>query len=505
MPVDLNPDYSGNDLLIHYGSPVITANNTVIVPQKTGLTDGFQVQAVRGFDGLSKWTQSTDYILPPHDWTPSYAPAITPQNRLYYAGQGGTVFYRDNLDANGAVTPTRLAFYGNTQYNASTTAARNNIFINTPITPDANGDIFFGFQVTNTVTLGPPGQQITLNAGGGIARIAANGTATYVQASTAANDAGITKLVHNAAPAISNDGSTVYVAVTNHTGTGFGAGYLLALNSTTLATTGSVRLKDVNTPANDAQLPEAGSASPMVAPNGDVYFGVLENTSQYHSRGWMLHFNSNLTQTMIPSRFGWDNTATIVPPSAVPSYTGNSPYLILTKYNNYAGLGGDGHNRVGIFDPFVTEPDPIYGVPVAKEVISVLGPTPDPEFPNTPGAVREWCINSAAVDPFHHWALINSEDGKAYIWDLNTDTLSVAITLTPGIGEAYTPTLIGPDGTGYAINNGVLFALATIGVPEPSTVIMCIGGGLGLVGWVYMYRRRRKIQAEEEVEELLEE
>jgi hypothetical protein len=505
MPVDFNPDYSGNDLLIHYGSPVITANNTVIVPQKTGLTDGFQVQAVRGFDGLSKWTQSTDYILPPHDWTPSYAPAITPQNRLYYAGQGGTVFYRDNLDANGTVTPTRLAFYGNTQYNASTTAARNNIFINTPITPDANGDIFFGFQVTNTVTLGPPGQQVTLNAGGGLARIDANGNATYVQASTAANDASINKLVHNAAPAISNDGSTVYVAVTNKTGTGFGAGYLLALNSTTLATTGSVRLKDVNTPANDAQLPEAGSASPMVAPNGDVYFGVLENTSQYHSRGWMLHFNSNLTQTMIPSRFGWDNTATIVPPSAVPSYTGNSPYLILTKYNNYAGLGGDGHNRVGIFDPFNTEPDPIYGVPVAKEVISVLGPTPDPEFPNTPGAVREWCINSAAVDPFHHWALINSEDGKAYIWDLNTDTLTTAITLTPGIGEAYTPTLIGPDGTGYAINNGELFALATIGVPEPSTIILSIGGVLGLVGGCYAYRRRRKLLADQEVEDLLEE
>jgi hypothetical protein len=496
-PVDLQPNYSGNDLLIHYGSPLATANNTIVVPVKTGLTDGFQVEGRRGFDGSVKWVQSTDYTLPPHDWTPSYAPAITPQNRLYYAGEGGTIFYRDNLDANGNVAnPNRVAFYGLDNYTANTAGARGNVFINTPITPDAHGNIYFGFQVTNSVTLG----NVTLNSGGGIARIDPNGNATYVQASTAAGDANIRKVVHNAAPAISNDGNTVYVAVTDRTGTGFGSGYLLALNSSNLATTGSVALKDVNTPANNARLPEAGSASPMVAPNGDVFFGVLENTTQFRSRGWMLHFDSSLSQTLIPSRFGWDNTASIIDPALVPSYTGSAPYLILTKYNNYAGLGGDGHNRIGIFDPFNTEADPIYGQPVAKEVLSVLGPTPDPEFPNVPGAVREWCINSAAVDPFRHRVLVNSEDGKSYVWDLDTNTLIDTITLTPGIGEAYTPTMIGPDGTGYAINNGTLFALAFIGVPEPSTILLSVGGGAGLIGLLYGKRRRRRRQAEQAID-----
>ena len=35
-PVDLDPQYSGSELLIHYGSPLVTRSNTVIVPVKTG-------------------------------------------------------------------------------------------------------------------------------------------------------------------------------------------------------------------------------------------------------------------------------------------------------------------------------------------------------------------------------------------------------------------------------------------------------------------------------------
>jgi hypothetical protein len=86
--------------------------------------------------------------------------------------------------------------------------------------------------------------------------------------------------------------------------------------------------------------------------------------------------------------------------------------------------------------------------------------TPDPEFtPFFPDAVREWCINMAAVDPFSKSVFINSEDGKLYRWDLNDNKLADVLTLTGGLGEAYTPTVIGVDGTIYAINDGVLFAI----------------------------------------------
>ena len=49
-PVDLRPQYSGNDLLIHYGSPLVTTANTVIVPVKVGAAGRFRVEARRGAD-----------------------------------------------------------------------------------------------------------------------------------------------------------------------------------------------------------------------------------------------------------------------------------------------------------------------------------------------------------------------------------------------------------------------------------------------------------------------
>jgi hypothetical protein len=159
----------------------------------------------------------------------------------------------------------------------------------------------------------------------------------------------------------------------------------------------------------------------------------------------------------VPGSFGWDDTASIVPASMVPSYTGGSSYLLATKYNNYEGVGtGDGLNRVAVLDPGASQTDPISGRPVMKEVLSILGPTF--ESGNT-GPVKEWCINTAAVDPLTHSVLVNSEDGYLYRWDLHTNSFTQRIQLTSGIAESYTPTVIGADGAVYAVNNAVLFSV----------------------------------------------
>ncbi|MEO7158663.1 MAG: hypothetical protein ABI039_13925, partial [Vicinamibacterales bacterium] len=105
-PVDLATP--GDFILIHYGSPVVTPANTVVIPVKTGASGGFRVDARSGNNGALIWSATTDYLLPPHGWTPSYSPALTPNNRAYFAGAGGTVFFRDNVDSS-VPTGGRLA------------------------------------------------------------------------------------------------------------------------------------------------------------------------------------------------------------------------------------------------------------------------------------------------------------------------------------------------------------------------------------------------------------
>jgi hypothetical protein len=296
---------------------------------------------------------------------------------------------------------------------------------------------------------------------GGIARVAADGTGVWVPASAAASDPAMVKAALNSAPALSADEQTVYVAVNAAAAADFSqAGYLLALDSQTLATRGRAALIDPSA-GTAAVVTDSSTASPTVGPpDGDVYFGVLEAINQdHHGRGWLLHFDATLATTKIPGSFGWDDTVSIVPVSMVGSYSGASPYLVMAKYNNYGNedAHGDGKNRVAILDPRASQPDAYANATaVMKEVLTVLGPTADPEVP---GGVKEWCINTAAVDPPSDSILVNSEDGFLYRWDLGANQLSQSIQLSGGLSQAYTPTTIGADGAVYAISDAILFVV----------------------------------------------
>jgi hypothetical protein len=239
-----------------------------------------------------------------------------------------------------------------------------------------------------------------------------------------------------------------------------------------LQTKFSVFLKDPRS-GNPAGIPEDGTASPMVAPDGDVYFGVLGTPADNGSRGFLLRFSGDLSITKTPGAFGWDYTPGIVPASSVPTYTGTSSYLLFCKYNDYAVQDGSGVNRVALLDPNVTQIDPHSSSPglvEMREVLTVIAPTPDPENSGIPNAVKEWCINAPAVNPTTKSIFFNNEDGHIYRWNLATNSLDQAMILNSAVGQPYVPTVIGPDGAVYTLNGGNVFALGN----DPSTSVTVV-------------------------------
>ena len=473
-------DLNNSGAFAHYGSPLVTLANTVVVPVKTA-SDGFQVNTFDGNNGIAKYTLTTDYVLPTHSWIPVYNPALTTGSfgtRLYYAGRGGTIYYIDNPDSVAHGAPVHQVFYTTlANYLANAAAYDATIFINTPITADSNGNIFFGFRVQGTA----PAPLNTTQSG--FARLDPNGNGTYVLAGTAANDANIRRDSHNSAPALSADETTLYVVAKSSTSSSYA--YLLGLDSTTLAMRYRVFLTDPRN-GNGAVVSDDSTASPTVAPDNDVYIGILSNPGN-GSRGFLLRFSNDLAIQKTPGGFGWDYTPAIVPATMVPSYQGPSSYLLFAKYNNYAGgADGDGVNRIALIDPNATQIDPhpsAVGLVEMREVLTVTGPTPDENALSTefPYAVREWCINTAAVNPATNSIFTPSEDGHIYRWTLTTNSLSQAVPLTAGIGEPYVPTIIGPGGIVYTLNGGTLFALGSLNgvdvalassVPDVRTVVV---------------------------------
>jgi hypothetical protein len=438
---------------VHYGSPVISASNTVFVPVKT-VSNGFQIDVFDGSDGAFKYTLNTDYILPisVSGWIIPYNICIV-GTRLYYAGAGGTMFHIDNIDSNSPGAPVREVFYTSlADYNANKGAFDSTVFANTPITADSAGNLFFGFRVQGAA----PSPLNTTQSG--LARLTAAGIGTFVLVGNAANDPLIDRDSHNAGPVLSNDETSVYFPVKASSSNFYS--YLLELNSTTLATKHSVFLRDPRN-GSGARISDDSTSTPMVAPDGDVYFGVF-GSSGNGSRGFLLRFSDDLSLTKAPGAFGWDYTPGIVPASMVPSYTGPSSYLLFCKYNDYAFQDGSGVNRVAILDPNDTQLDPhttAQGLVEMREVMTLIGPTPDNAGPSFPFAVQEFCINAPAINPATNSVFFDSEDGHLYRWNLITNSIDQAVPLSPGVLQPYVPTVIGPDGTVYTLNGGNFFAI----------------------------------------------
>src|SRR6185436_6892423 len=206
-------DLDNGGAVAHYGAPLVTGSNTVIVPVRT--VTGFLIRSFDGTTGRMKYALTNDYTPPSlaaNSWFPVYQPVLAgPAGtglRLYYAGPGGTIYYTTDPDSDTPAAPVQQCFYTNmTGYAANASNFNKAIVINTPLTADTNGGaVFFGFRTQTNA----PAPLNTTNSG--FARIDSSGNAIYVLARAASGgDSSIYRDSHNCAPALSNDGATLYV------------------------------------------------------------------------------------------------------------------------------------------------------------------------------------------------------------------------------------------------------------------------------------------------------
>jgi hypothetical protein len=441
----------------HYGSPAVTRTNMVLIPcrDSAGMS---QIEIREGATGTIQDRIKSDYTVPlPGGFT--FTVALS-KSRGCFPAIGGSVDCIDLTRYRNAPNPhsfkatlnsvhsqrEKLVFYGTTEYEAHRNQYDRAVVISTPITSDKAGNLFFGFEVLAALPHGPKS---------GIAKIDQAGHGTWVAAELAG---AVTRVGRNCAPALSRDGKILYVTLS--TAEIFGTGYLAAYDAGSLRLLSKVSLRDPRS-GQPAIISAAATTSPTVGPDGDVYIGVLENPlSTNHNRGWLLHFDRNLTVSKTPGDSGWDITPTIVKTSLLGAYKGISSYVLMTKANDYVDAGGDGRNRLVLLDPNRVVSEAENGTLIMATVSEILAPTPNGGLRATyPSAVTDWCVNAAALDPVSKAILATNEDGRLYRWDFNNARFLDSISLTEGRIQAYTPNAIGPDGTAYAISNGVLFAV----------------------------------------------
>ncbi|MBZ5719387.1 MAG: hypothetical protein LAO03_03300 [Acidobacteriia bacterium] len=294
-----------------------------------------------------------------------------------------------------------------------------NKYVSGPLTVDRNGNVYF-----NAVGLDPSNPWGVDVTGAWLVKVSPIGVIQSVSYSALVPGAptmcdgspcGSQRPGINAAPAISNDGMTVYTVSRAHFFSD--RGYVVAATAN-LMPKWQATLRGLF--ANSSALVwDQSSSSPVVAPDGSVLYGA--SSSRNTARGYLLKFDS-AGKYLANYNFGWDETPAI--------YAHDGTYSIILKDNHYFT-------------------GPYYITQLSTDLV--------PEWRFRSPTSYEWCVNAPAVDA-NGTVYANSEDGNVYVISQG-GTLKGNIFLRLALGAAYTPIAIGRDGKIYTENDGDMFVV----------------------------------------------
>jgi hypothetical protein len=529
VPQETGPNAGGGNLLIHYQAPLVDGNN-VYMMFKSGTFDpndystqtwGETKYSWSGTTLVTTWQFTTDWKAPGslNDfWEPVFHPALA-NGFLYVPGAGGSIWKVDKSTGTG----TRINPFNNVSASRYTAS---------PLTVDSSGRILY-----NVVELvaGTPDFYNDDVVDSFIIRVSPNGHIEKVSYSTltTGTPAGTAQCANafstdplpwppsptavaptvtcgtqrpglNIAPAIAPNG-TIYVATRAH---------LLSRETWLLAINSNLTQKWIRSMRNrfndgcgvphssGGQLPANGapggcraganlgvdpatntsgggrilddsSASPVVAPDGSIIFGVY--TRYNYAQGHLLHFASN-GNFLGSYKFGWDDTPGIFTGGEneqALNNQGDDSYGIVTKDNHYGNVGSYCNDNTfcppdrNANDPgypeqyFVSQLDHNLNIEWSYQNTNTLSCTRD-QFGNITCVSDhphgfEWCVNAFIIDS-NGVVYANSEDGNLFALNQG-GTVKQKIFQQLAIGAAYTPTSIGGDGRIYSQNDGHLFVV----------------------------------------------
>ena len=483
------------NLYVHYPVPLVSGDD-VFVFSKTGTYTGTNTWETQewnwkrlrweGGSLVEKWSFKTDWKPEPSGGVLRWEPvnqAVLVGGSLYVPGFGGTVF---KLDATRGSVDARINPFGG--------GVDSTIFVAGPLSADGAGNVFY-----NALQLDPSNPWGNDARDAWLVRIASDGSSRTVhfaaltagapgadqaclgaftgdplpwppspRAVPQSTRCGSQRPGLNVAPAVAQDG-TIYTVSRAHFNPRFS--YLVAVNpdlSLRWAASLGERLHDGcgvpaseggvlppngapggcrtgSLPGVDPQTNRAGSgrvidestASPVVAPDGSVLFGV--HTRYNYNRGHLMKFSPSGV-FLAAYHFGWDITP------AVDAHGGS--YSILVKDNHYPGTGSY------CADEQLCGRDPEAN---GHAISRLRGDTLAVEWSVRSPEGAEWCINAPAVDGNGTTYALN-EDG--FVYAIGADgAIRKRLALKQPLGAAYTPLSL--DGTGriYAQNAGHFFVL----------------------------------------------